>query len=211
MLPRHTPKTARPVSSRDRWRIDTLFRVWQKFLGSMAHSLSCKSTRLLASGSGVLGDLKMLVYQGQAPTNRPVGGILVASGLAVTFGATISALLAIDKPLQVASSALLTVVWVAVRLPVMLLAYAPASKPESQRVAAAWSVGTLPYLFAVAPSFRAVAWITGAILAFRVLATDGNRPRALRTILVGFGIEASGVVAVLLARNIRVLLEIFGS
>lgn len=157
----------------------------------------------------MLDDLKTLVCHGRVPAGGPVRG-LVAAALAVVTGAALSALLALDDPLRGTTSALLGVVWVAVRLPVMRLVYAPASEPESQRVTGSWSAGAMPYLFAVVPLLRTAAWMTGAVLAFRVLAADGNRPRAVRTVLAGFGIEAVGVAAVLLARNVRVLLEVLG-
>ncbi|MDZ4178438.1 MAG: hypothetical protein U1E29_04275 [Coriobacteriia bacterium] len=98
--------------------------------------------------------------------------------------------------------------WVLARYPVMFVIYRPTGVPESSHLTVSWAMGTLPYLFALTPPLRFLAWLIGAALSYRTLAAVGCRRRAARAVAAGFGVEAAGFAILIAYRNIDVLLRL---
>lgn len=108
--------------------------------------------------------------------------------------------------------ALTGIAWVAIRLPVMKIAYGDADAAQSRRVTESWVAGSIPYLLAVTPEFRALAWCLGCLFAYRVLSRGEKKSKKARqSVLFGFGFEAAGFLAVLAYRNSMAILQVLGS
>ncbi|MCL4554329.1 MAG: hypothetical protein M1565_04240 [Actinobacteria bacterium] len=120
-----------------------------------------------------------------------------------------SVLLSAQGVLQAIVGALIGIGWVAIRLPIMHAIFSSADPERKTCLTESWVAGSIPYILAVNPPLRFIAWLLGAVLAYRVLLKGGaDRRRVRSTIAIGFGFEAIGVLAVLATRYAMVLLEL---
>lgn len=140
----------------------------------------------------------------QHTPRRPIA----LAALALGIGAIGSAVMNPAGFFAGALSAAVAVAWVLARYPVMRIAYQSATGAASERVAASWAMGALPHLLAFTPPLRFLAWLVGAALAYRTLASAGSRRRAARTVAAGFGVEAAAFVILITYRNIDVLFRL---
>jgi hypothetical protein len=134
--------------------------------------------------------------------------MVALAALALGIGAVGSALANPAGILAGALSAAVASAWVIARYPVMRMVYQPGDGFASEQLARSWAMGVLPYLLALTPPLRFLAWLVGAAFAYRTLAATGFRRRAARTVAAGFGIEAAVFAILVVYRNIDVLLRL---
>ncbi len=154
-------------------------------------------------------DWTRLLSAGQDSAGRSTAALVVFAVVVAGIGAAASVLISDQGALQAIVGALIGMGWVMIRLPIMQAVFRSTDPVTTSRLTESWVAGSVPYVLAVNPPLRVIAWLIGAVLAYRVLSKDGTDPRRVRsTIAISFGFEAVGALAVLSTRYVMVILEL---
>jgi len=212
MVPRDTEHTSR--SGAVTGAFVRMFESWRRMLGTAGRRLRPPARR--TAGEAPRAE------EGSAPrSRRPVESLrglaaspaaaLTAGLIATVIGAVATQLISpARQPAQAVALAVVNVLWVVARLPVMRLANKADSTVGVPAITTAWSAGALLQVVAVTPPLRTLAWLIGAILSQRALVKSGASARdALRLVLWGYGIEVAGFFLVAVGRSVDVAVRVF--
>jgi len=193
--------------------ISSLFGQWARLLGTPLHRLARWTARPpILDFRHLAPDILQLLARGKESEGRSTAPLVVVACVAIAIGS--AAYIALDvRPISSSVAAALTgIAWIAIRLPVMKVAYGQADASQSRQITESWVAGSIPYLLAVTPELRALAWCLGCLLAYRVLSqSQGEQTKARRSIVLGYGFEVVGFLAVLAYRNSMAILQVLGS
>lgn len=188
---------------------------WTRMLGIALRPLFALRSALVRPRSPMpdartlVTDLIRLLSTGQDSATRSTRALAMFALVAAGLGAATSVFISDQSALQATVGALIGMGWVMIRLPIMRAVFGSTDPVTTSRLTESWAAGSVPYVLAVNPPLRVVAWFIGAVLAYRVLSKDGTDPKKVRsTIAIGFGFEAAGALAVLFTRYVMVILQL---
>ncbi len=191
-------------------RSSPVFASWRRGLSRVLRHTRLVA-RSLTSGTKVtaIATFELLLHA-RAPSRAVIGRVTIVALALALAGAGLTALIAPAGQLSRALAAGgLMLVWLSARLAVMWTVFRPRGSGERVLVTASWAAGTVPFIIAIIPVTRALAWGLGAVTAYRVL--RHNQPdvkRAGYTVAAGFAVEFVGLLVIIASRNAAVLLRV---
>jgi len=212
MVPRDTDHTSR--SGAVVGAFVRMFESWRRMLGAAGGKLRPRARRTAGEApraeEGSAPRSRLSVESLRGLTTSPAAA-LTAGLIATVIGAVATQLITpARQPAQAVALAVVNVLWVVARLPVMRLANRANSTVGAPAITTAWSAGALLQVVAVTPALRTLAWLIGAILSQRVLVKSGASHRdSLRLVLWGYGIEVAGFFLVAVGRSVDVAVRVF--
>lgn len=202
-----------PSEASKRTPSEIMFATWRLMLtqafARVRRPASSAWAKVRAHASGLVNTLaEARSGAGLARTRVAVSGGV----LAIAVGIVLSVALAPSgESTRTVATALMAAAWVAARYPAMRIAASRAHKQHGAGIASAWAAGALLHLAAVTPELRFVTWAAGAVLSWRALRKSGYPGREAAAIVgVGYGLEATGFVLLVLFRSLRVGVLLLG-
>ncbi len=138
-----------------------------------------------------------------APASLGVTLFVIGAGARIGVG------VASGEGLSVATGIVTTVIWAGVRLILMRLtpSLAASSRLKTPVLTRFWAAGLAPYVLAVLPETRLVAWVASAWLTRkRAIESGVSRAHASRMIGVAWGFQAGLTILGWLGKSILILL-----